>query len=202
VQFSSLPDQRDDWETISRQIDLELDHLAVATEEVRTPRSRRVRRWTVVHRKAAVVIAPMTADGKLVLIRQERIPIRTDIWEVPAGQIDQPGAPDTSVLEDVGLRELREETGYGLAPNGKLLPLGYFFSSPGFTDEHGYFFLALNVQPAAGGPAHQESESILECREFAPAEIVRMIANNEIRDANTLSICARLSARGFFSLQP
>ena len=34
---------------------------------------------------------------------------------------------------------------------------------------------------------------------FSASEIGRMIANNEIRDANTLSICARLVARGLLS---
>ena len=32
----------------------------------------------------------MTPDGRLLLIRQERIPIRAAIWEFPAGQIDDP----------------------------------------------------------------------------------------------------------------
>ena len=80
---------RDGWETISSQTHFESAHLRVVTEEVRSPAREQPRSWTVVHRKAAVVVAPMTADGKLVLIRQERIPIRAAIWEVPAGQIDE-----------------------------------------------------------------------------------------------------------------
>ena len=30
----------------------------------------------------------MTRDGKIILIRQERIPIEQAIWEMPSGQID------------------------------------------------------------------------------------------------------------------
>jgi len=45
-----------------------------------------------------------------------------------------------------------------------------------------------------------ESESILDCRAFSIPEIRRMIAENEIRDANTLGMWARLSARGFLSV--
>jgi 8-oxo-dGTP pyrophosphatase MutT (NUDIX family) len=100
-----------------------------------------------VHRKAAVAVAPMTEDGRLVLIQQERIPIRTAIWEMPAGQIDDSGEIDQSAVEAVALGELREEAGYELAPAGKLIPLGDFFSSPGFTDEHSFFFLARPVVP-------------------------------------------------------
>ena len=98
-------------------------------------------------------------------------------------------------MEQVALRELREEAGYELAKDGELVPLGHYFSSPGFTDERGYFFLARPVQPCKEGPARDEGESILDCREFSVAEIRRMIAENEIRDANTLSIWARLWAR-------
>ena len=86
-----------------------------------------------------------------------------------------------------------------LAKDGELIALGDYFSSPGFTDEHGYFFLARPVEAMAEGHAHDESESILDCRTFSASEIGRMIANNEIRDANTLSICARLLARGLLS---
>lgn len=165
----------------------------------------------------------MTGDGRIVLIRQERIPIREAIWEMPSGQIDRTVAgiskerrlgqpseldgwaavtPCSETMEQVALRELREETGYGLAKDGELVPLGHYFSSPGFTDERGYFFLARPVQPCKEGPARDEAESILDCREFTVEEIRRMIAENQIRDANTLGICATLAARGVLALAP
>ena len=154
----------------------------------------------MVHRKAAVVIAPMTRSGKLVLIQQERIPIRSTIWEVPAGQVDDL-VTDKSAFVATARRELTEETGYELAPDGELLSLGDYFCSPGFTDERGYFFLARPVERRTEGPAHEEAESIIDWREFSPAEIAHMISTNEIRDANTLSVCARLVAGGLFDLR-
>ncbi len=144
----------------------------------------------------------MTRDGALLLIRQGRVPIRAAIWEAPAGQVDNSDEMGVPTLEAVALRELQEETGYELSVGGEVTPLGDFFASPGFTDEQGYFFFVRPVELSASGSAHTESESILDCRAFLPAEIVEMIARGEIRDANTLSICARLAARGFLSLQP
>ncbi len=152
------------------------------------------------HRKRAVVIAPMTSEGKIILIRQERLPVRAAVWEVPAGQIDEEGEPGMSAIEAVALRELREETGFELAEGGELISLGDYFTSPGFTDERGYFFLARPVRSGADGHAHDESESILDCRAFSPRQLSRMIDQNEIRDANTLGLCARLAARGLLSL--
>lgn len=191
----------DGWETVSREIHFQNDHLEVATEEIRTPARSAPRKWTVVHRKKAVVIAPMTPEGKIILIRQERIPIRAAIWEMPAGQIDDAKDQDMAAIEAVALRELREETGFELAEDGQLISLGDYFTSPGLTDERGYFFLARPVRMSAAGPALDGSESILDCRAFSAHELGRMIETNEIRDANTLGICARLAARGLISLE-
>ena len=170
------------------------------TDQVRTPTQPKPRAWTVVHRKAAVIVAPMTADGKLILIRQERVPIRAAIWEMPAGQIDNHES-DEEEIKKIALKELREETGYKLAPGGELIALGDYFTSPGFTDEYGYLFLARPVERGASGDDQDETESILDCRTFSVAEIRAMIEKSEIRDANTLAICARLAAGGFISLQ-
>jgi ADP-ribose pyrophosphatase len=193
------------WETIFSESHFANAHLEVVTDRVRTPSRSEPRTWTIVHRKPAVVIAPMTRDGKIVLIRQERIPIREAIWETPSGQIDAvAGVADSGnqreTIEQVALRELREEAGYELAKDGELIPLGYYFSSSGFTDERGYFFLARPVVPRADY-VRDESESILDCHPFTISEIRRMIAENEIRDGNTLGACARLAARGFISLE-
>ena len=189
------------WKTISSERHFANRNLEVVTDCVQTPARPNPRSWTIVHRKPAVVIAPMRGDGKIILIRQERIPIEQAIWEMPSGQIDDQDA-DQDKIKNTALREVREETGYELGQNGELISLGYFFSSPGFTDERGYFFLARPVQPCAGGPDREEGESILDCRGFNSEEIRGMIADNDIRDANTLGICATLAARGLLSLAP
>ena len=142
------------WKSVSSERHFANAHLEVVTDQVQAPARLEPRAWTIVHRKA-----PMTRDGKIVLIHQERIPIRQAIWEMPSGQIDDHAA-DLEKIKNVALREVREETGYKLAQGGRLIPLGHYFSSPGFTDERGYFFLASPVQPCKEGPARDEGESI------------------------------------------
>ena len=131
--------QNDEWKTISTETHFANRNLRVVTEEVCTPARSKPRSWTIVHRKPAVVIAPMTRDGRLVLIRQERIPIRAAIWEMPAGQIDE-AAPDAATIKAVALRELREETGYQLAKDGEMIALGDYFTSPGSPTSAAIFF--------------------------------------------------------------
>jgi ADP-ribose diphosphatase len=195
VQRTNLVHDGDGWETLGSETHFRTPHLTVATDEVRTP-TQSARKWSVVHRKPAVVIAPLTKEGKFVLIREERIPIRAAIWSMPAGQIDESLEPDEDAIRGVAKRELREEAGYELTPEGELAPLGYFFSSPGMTDEHCYLFLARPVQKCAGGAQPDATEAIVDCREFSADVVRQMIADGQIRDSNTLSIWARLVARG------
>ncbi|MBA3353100.1 MAG: NUDIX hydrolase [Blastocatellia bacterium] len=196
MQKTNLVRDQGGWETLGSEMHFRTPHLSVATDEVRTPSEPTPRKWSVVHRKPAVVIAPVTAEGKFVLIREERIPIRAAIWSLPAGQIDESLEPDEAAVREVARRELREETGYELAPGAELVSLGHFFTSPGMTDEHCYLFLARPVRKSAAGAQHDTTEAIVDCREFCADVVRQMIADGEIRDSNTLSTWARLVATG------
>lgn len=195
--FHSFTPDSAGWKTVADEITYANPYLEVHSVTVTSPTRSQPFNWTVCHRKAAVVIAPRTAEGKFLLVRQERVPIRATIWEFPAGQIDESTHHGEQAIRETGLRELREETGYELAPGGTLATLGYFFPSAGFTDEHSHLLLAEPVVPSPAGPQHDEFEAITECRAFSPDELRRMIVSGEIRDANTLAAYARLVALGY-----
>jgi 8-oxo-dGTP pyrophosphatase MutT (NUDIX family) len=180
------------WRTVADETLFENPHISVHRPTVISPTRPEPFRWLVAHRKGAVVIAPMTADGNFLLVHQERVPIRATIWEFPAGQIDDNSASDP--IRATAIRELREETGYQLAPDGELIPLGHFFPSSGFTDEHSHLVLARAVVPSPLGHSHDPGEAITECRAFSPALLREMIASGEICDANTLAAFARMTA--------
>jgi ADP-ribose pyrophosphatase len=182
------------WKVVNDETLFANPYLQVHKFTVTSPTRSKPFTWTVTHRKGAVVIAPRTRDGKFLLVRQERVPIRATIWEFPAGQIDDHEEPDS--VQATGLRELREEAGYELAPGGEVVSLGHFFPSAGFTDEHSHLLLAWPVVAAPGGAQPDAAESITECRAFSPAELRAGIASGEIRDANTLAAFARLVAMG------
>jgi hypothetical protein len=55
----------------------------------------------------------------------------------------------SQTIEQIAGNDIVEDSGYQLANNGKLIALGDYFSSPGFTDERGYFFVACSVEPIA-----------------------------------------------------
>ncbi len=182
------------WNVITGEALFANPHVEVHRATVTSPTRPEPFTWTVVHRKGAVVVAPVTVDGKFILVRQERVPIRATIWEFPAGQIDDASEPDS--IRATGLRELEEESGHVLAPGGEVISLGHFFPSCGFTDEHSHLLLARPVVPAAGGAKPDAAESITECRAFSADDLRAMIASGEICDANTLSAFARMVAMG------
>jgi len=196
MRFHDLHQNAPGWQTLEDAEPFANPYAAVHLVKVSSPLRPEGARWTVIHRKAACVIAPITPEGNLLLIHQERIPVRSALWELPAGQIDAVGTPDDAAIRETALRELREETGYCLAPGGKLTPMGFFFSSPGILDEQTFLFAAHPVIPCPEGPAHEAAEAIGECRAFTPAELRERIATGEIRDANTLAAFARMTALG------
>ena len=149
-------------------------HLQVVTDHVRTPSRSVPRTWTIVHRKAAVIIAPVTRTAKSFSFVRNASPFAQQFGKCRRVRLTAP--PETA--EQVALRELREEAGYELAKDGHLVALGYYFTSPGFTDERGHFFLARPVE-SSPNYVRDESESILDCRTFTVPEI-RMIAETKI----------------------
>ncbi len=97
---------------------------------------------------------------------------------------------------DAALRELAEESGYALDPvHGTLEPMGWFLPSQGFTDEHVYLFKAEPVC-VVNCPEPDGSEHISDVRLVSSGELRRMIAANEITNALTLALFARMAAKG------
>ena len=189
----------DDWQVLEVNSLFKNPYIEVFHERVILPGEICVRDWTVVRRKQAVVIAPLTSEGNYVLIHQARIPVRKILWEFPAGQIDDSLEPGVQMIRETALRELTEETGYSLCPGGELTYLGHYYSSQGFCDETPHLFLARPVRATGFGRKPEDSESIVESREYSLDDLRSMIADSVIQDANTLALYARLAAKKLVS---
>ncbi|GAB4174258.1 MAG: NUDIX hydrolase [Terrimicrobiaceae bacterium] len=175
------------WELLNTRPLCETPYLQVAEETVATPTRPHGVKWFVSYRPEAAVIAPQLPDGRLVMIRQERVAVRETLWEFPAGQLDHGNILTTAS------RELDEEAGLMAE---KFIPLGSFFTSPGFTTERCHLFLATGCRPLKDRSPQDDGEAILETRAFEPRHIHAMVASGEIHDANSLAIYARLIALG------
>ena len=132
-------------------------------------------RETIQH-PGAVVILPLLADGRVCLIRNERIAVCETLIELPAGTLD----PQEDPL-DTARRELIEETGYRAEHFTKI---GDWLMSPGILNERMHVYVATGLTP--GPTALEPGESIQPCV-VAWSEALEMIRSGEIRDAKTVA---------------
>jgi ADP-ribose pyrophosphatase len=101
--------------------------------------------YEVVRKHHAVGIVPVTPGGDVLLVRQFRPPVRSDLLEIPAGLLDV----DEEDAVSCAARELHEETGYRHA---SIEFMGGVYLSPGFTDEYFQLFLARTHDEPEGEP--------------------------------------------------
>jgi len=106
---------------------------------------------------------------------------------VPGGKLD--GGEDP---RECARRELIEEIG---RRPGELVPLGWIWTTPGFTDEKIWLFLARDLTPADAG---LEEHEVLSLERLPLAEAVARAARGEIQDAKT--VCALLRAAAHLRL--
>ena len=108
-------------------------------------------KWEIVEHAPAVAV--LALRGREVLgVEQYRPATGQRTWEVPAGLIDAGETPETAAR-----REFAEETQL----EGRLEFLTQVYSSPGFTDEKIYLFLAHDLSPADGRPDDDEDLDIV-----------------------------------------
>jgi len=148
--------------------------FSVTLDRAIDPGGFEIKRAVVQHGGSAVVM-PVDDRGRVLLVKQYRLPARRYLWELPAGRVDE----GESALQ-AARRELHEETGY-TAKSWKKLAM--FFPSPGFLAEKMTVFLATGL--TSGQPVPMEDERI-ETRWFAARELGEWIDSGKIIDGKTI----------------
>ena len=90
---------------------------------------------------AVAVLVPVTDNDELVLVEQYRVPVESNVIELPAGLVGDLDDEEESTMT-AAHRELEEETGYQA---GKLSLLLVCPSSAGMSDETISIYLAENL---------------------------------------------------------
>jgi ADP-ribose pyrophosphatase len=132
----------------------------------------------IVHHPGAVSVVPLLDDGRVVMVRQYRSALETEILEIPAGKRDVEGEPP----ELTAKRELAEEVGLD---SDHLELLAEFYNSPGFCDEHSYTYLATALREVERAPVDAE-ESAMEIVHIALDDVPLLIARGELVDAKSI----------------
>lgn len=126
--------------------------------EGRWLRLLRHRDWEFVEHRSVrgiVVIVAVTADGRLLLVEQERIPLGRRVIELPAGLVGDRADAADEAFADAARRELLEETGYAAE---RLVPILTGPMSPGRSADLYSFFRAegLRLEQCGGGDATED----------------------------------------------
>ncbi len=154
--------------------------LKLAIERVRLPNGN-VCELEIIHHPGASAVVPLDRDGTVHLVRQYRHATGEWLLEVPAGKLDRGEPPEVCAG-----RELEEEIGRRA---GSLVPLGRIYTTPGFTDEQIWLYLATELSLAR---QDLQADEVLQVERLPFDEAVRMAAQGGIEDAK--SICALLRA--------
>ncbi|PSL24853.1 NUDIX hydrolase [Chitinophaga ginsengisoli] len=134
-----------EWKTLSSEYIYKSNWLTARKDTCETPSGKIVDAYYVLEYNDWVNCVAVTADGRIVMVRQFRQGIGKTVLEIPGGTMD-----DTDPNPEFAMRrELLEETGYDFE---KLIPLGAVAPNPASSNNLTHMFLAT------GGRKVQEQD--------------------------------------------
>jgi len=137
----------------------------------------------VVGHPGAIAVLALDDDGRLLLVRQWRVPAGRAMLEIPAGTLEV----HDGVTEDPDLaarRELEEETGHRATTWRKLAT---FWTAPGFASERMHLYLATGIAGAdEDGRLTPDEDERLELCHLAVDDALARVEAGEICDAKTI----------------
>jgi len=185
VDEESLVDLTGSREVLERTERVRAAKWNVVTDRVRLDRETVVARDLVMH-PGAVGIVALDDHDRVTLIRQYRHPVAAELWEIPAGLLDEPDEPPFATAQ----RELVEEVGLTATTWHTVIDV---YPSPGMSSEAVRVFLArglADVDPALR-PERTDEERDLVVRAVDLDVAVNQVMAGGVR--NSLAVVALLA---------
>ena len=150
----------------------------VTSDEIIEPSGAKVRRDIIRHPGSVVVLALDERKSKpsVLLIRQYRYAADQELWELPAGRIDEGEDALTAAK-----RELAEETGYTAS---EWKPALCYYSSPGFLAETMSVFAARDLRK---GKASPEEDEFITCKLVPLKKAVQWVMSGKVHDGKAIA---------------
>lgn len=165
--------------------------LSVDIERVCLP-DREPFELEMIRHPGAAAVVPVDDEGNVILVRQYRHAAGGYILEIPAGKLDRDtdGNPEPPLA--CAKRELEEETGYRAE---RFTPMGFIYTTPGFTDEIIWLFLAEGLSQ---GQQKLERDEVLTVKSMPLSSALDLALSGGIEDGKTvagLTRAARLAQK-------
>ena len=132
--------------------------------------------WEIIEHTGGVAMVPLDDAGNVLMVRQYRHAVATELLELPAGTVKK--GEDPAATAD---RELQEEVGMRAA---SLELIGEFFLAPGYSSELMRVYLATGLTSAT---LPQDADEVIRVERVPFAEAVRMAIKGQIRDAKSVA---------------
>jgi ADP-ribose pyrophosphatase len=142
------------------------------------------RDFVVAHAPDWVNVVAVTPDGRIVLVNQFRFGVNQLSLEIPGGVIE--AGEDPLV---VGVRELREETGYG---GGRARILGSVYPNPAIQDNRCHYVLVEDAVPV--GPMQWDPDEEIQVSTAPVDEVLGWARSGRIM--HSLSVAALMVYAG------
>jgi ADP-ribose pyrophosphatase len=165
------------WTITATRITFEDRWLKVRTDDCLTPEGVEVAPYHVIESRDWTAIVALTADLRLVLIREYRHARGIVIDGLPGGVVEfSDDGTSVGSAEAGAKRELLEETGYG---GGRFEPILTVYPDPANQTNTATAFLALGVEPQ--GPQSLDPSEAIEVVLADLPDVLARLANGELR---------------------
>lgn len=148
--------------------------INVRVDTVELENQKYAKREIVEHKSASAILA-VTEKNEILLVKQYRKAVEDFLYEIPAGILNIAEEP-----VECALRELREETGYEAE---KINQIYEFYTSPGFSNEKVYLFMAEGLTFTS---TNFDEDECIETISASKEEVRKMIETGRIMDSKTL----------------
>lgn len=135
----------------------------------------------VVHHPGGACVAALTDQNEVYMVRQFRYAIGEELWELPAGKLENGEDPFIAAK-----RELGEEVGV-TADN--YIDLGRFYPTVGYCNEIIYCWAAKGLHSV---PLHPDEDEFLTPCKMPLEKAVEMVLKGEIRDGKTVAMLLKV----------
>ncbi len=133
--------------------------------------------WDFIHHDGAAAVLPVTAEGKILMVRQYRNALDRYTLEIPAGKLDDPAEPKI----ECAYRELEEETGFKTENMEYLISVN---TTVAFCDEAIDIFVARNLVPSH---QHLDEDEVIDVEAWDLKDLEDRIYKGEITDGKTIA---------------